>query len=137
MLRHFTPPTFSAFLFSLLPPSPLHLLLLTECYRPASPASAPSFPHFLLPSSAPIPFSHAFASHFFTASYSASTLLTSVRTMLGSASVDTSPSWSDSRQAIFRSTRRMILPERVLGKPGVQTSMSGVARPAVQVKHEV
>lgn len=43
---------------------------------------------------------------------------TSTLTTLGSASVDVSPSCSSSLDAILRSTRRMILPERVLGSPG-------------------
>lgn len=45
--------------------------------------------------------------HFFS---TFSAFSTSRPTMLGSASVEVSPSWSASRHAIFRSTRRMILP---------------------------
>lgn len=44
--------------------------------------------------------------------------LMSVCKILGSASVDVSPSWSSCPPAILRSTRRMILPLRVLGSPG-------------------
>jgi pyruvate/2-oxoglutarate dehydrogenase complex dihydrolipoamide dehydrogenase (E3) component len=39
-------------------------------------------------------------------------------TTAGSARVDVSPSWSASLAAILRRMRRMILPERVLGRPG-------------------
>lgn len=45
--------------------------------------------------------------HFFS---TFSAFSTSRPTMLGSASVEVSPNWSASRHAIFRSTRRMILP---------------------------
>ena len=53
------------------------------------------------------------ADHFFFCARTASTLAMSSVTMDGSASVDTSPSWSDSLHAILRSTRLMILPERL------------------------
>src|SRR3546814_2163042 len=43
-------------------------------------------------------------------------------TRLGSASVDVSPSDPKSFSAILRKIRRMILPERVLGRPGVRRS---------------
>jgi hypothetical protein len=39
-------------------------------------------------------------------------------TTAGSASVVRSPSWSPSPATILRSTRRMILPERVFGRSG-------------------
>lgn len=45
----------------------------------------------------------------------------------GPTSVDVSPSWSSSKAAILRSTRRMILPDRVLGRPGAQWMTSGAA----------
>src|SRR3546814_4977811 len=48
-------------------------------------------------------------------------------TRLGSASVDVSPSDPKSFSAILRKIRRMILPERVLGRPGVRWIWSGVA----------
>jgi hypothetical protein len=38
-------------------------------------------------------------------------------TTLGSKRVEVSPKFSVSPDAIFRKMRRMILPERVLGKP--------------------
>ena len=43
---------------------------------------------------------------------------TSTGTTSGSASVEMSPSWSCSLAAILRRMRRMILPERVFGRPG-------------------
>ena len=51
----------------------------------------------------------------------------SCATTPGSARVEVSPSWSSSLLAILRSTRRMIFPERVLGRPGAQWMTSGVA----------
>eukprot|EP00962_Isochrysis_galbana_P045024 scaffold17620_cov155-Isochrysis_galbana.AAC.5 len=55
-------------------------------------------------------------------------------TMDGSANVEMSPSWSHSRHAILRKMRRMILPERVFGRPGVMTMQSGVAIPPMPVR---
>ena len=52
---------------------------------------------------------------------------TSCSTTDGSASVDMSPSWSTSFAAILRRMRRMILPERVFGRPGAHWMKSGVA----------
>ena len=43
------------------------------------------------------------------------------------ASVEMSPSWSGAFSAILRRMRRMILPERVFGRPGAHCSWSGVA----------
>ena len=54
-------------------------------------------------------------------------LSTRSSTTAGSASVEVSPSWSCSLAAIFRRIRRMILPERVLGRPGAHWIRSGVA----------
>src|ERR1017187_7078031 len=42
---------------------------------------------------------------------------TSASTTCGSARVDVSPIWSTAFSAILRKMRRMILPERVLGRP--------------------
>ena len=52
--------------------------------------------------------------------------LNNVSTTVSSAMVETSPrSWSPT--AILRSTRRIILPERVLGRPGASCTKSGWA----------
>eukprot|EP00967_Tisochrysis_lutea_P049927 scaffold61302_cov33-Tisochrysis_lutea.AAC.2 len=64
----------------------------------------------------------------------APTLCVRTSTIDGSASVDTSPSWSHSRHAILRKIRRMILPDRVLGSPGVTTMQSGIAMPPMPVR---
>ena len=48
-------------------------------------------------------------------------------TTAGSASVDVSPRFEKSSSAIFRKMRLMILPERVLGRPGANWIRSGVA----------
>src|SRR6476646_6393159 len=48
-------------------------------------------------------------------------------TTAGSGSVDISPSASTSFSAIFRKIRRMILPDRVLGRPGANWMTSGAA----------
>src|SRR5512140_1290834 len=53
--------------------------------------------------------------------------LTSTSTTDGSARVEVSPSVSNSSAAILRRMRRMILPERVLGRPGAQWMTSGCA----------
>src|SRR5688500_15490864 len=45
----------------------------------------------------------------------------------GSASVEISPSWSCSFAAILRRIRRMIFPERVLGRLGAHCRRSGAA----------
>jgi len=45
-------------------------------------------------------------------------LRTNASTTCGSASVVVSPIWSTWSSAIFRRMRRMILPERVFGRPG-------------------
>jgi hypothetical protein len=44
--------------------------------------------------------------------------LTRASTTCGSARVDVSPIWSTAFSAILRKMRRMILPERVFGRPG-------------------
>src|ERR1017187_880358 len=54
-------------------------------------------------------FPTAFNSHCFP--------LTRASTTCGSARVDVSPIWSTAFSAILRKMRRMILPERVLGRP--------------------
>ena len=54
--------------------------------------------------------------------------LTSTSTTEGSARVEMSPRASNSSAAILRRMRRMILPERVLGRPGAQWMTSGCAR---------
>ena len=59
---------------------------------------------------------------------------TSESTTDGSASVDVSPSWSISLCAIFRRMRRMILPLLVLGRPGANCSLSGVAIGPITVR---
>src|SRR5262249_9109881 len=48
-------------------------------------------------------------------------------TTAGSASVDVSPRLLKSFSTILRRMRRMILPERVLGRPGAHWMTSGVA----------
>ena len=53
--------------------------------------------------------------------------LTRFSTTAGSASVDVSPSSSTCPQAIFRRILLMILPLLVLGRPGANWSLSGVA----------
>src|SRR5690606_15518710 len=53
--------------------------------------------------------------------------LTRSSTTAGSASVDVSPRFSKSFAAILRRMRRMILPERVFGRPGAHCTKSGVA----------
>ena len=50
-----------------------------------------------------------------------------ISTMLGSANVEMSPTWSSWFSAIFRKIRRMIFPERVFGNPGAQWITSGAA----------
>merc|ERR1712060_945301 len=62
------------------------------------------------------------------------TLSMSTCTIDGSARVDVSPSCSASKVAILRSTRRMILPERVLGRPGVTMIASGIASPPISAR---
>ena len=52
---------------------------------------------------------------------------TSDATTDGSARVEVSPSWSGAFSAILRRMRRMILPERVFGRPGAHCRWSGVA----------
>src|SRR5690606_24173721 len=49
-------------------------------------------------------------------------------TTAGSASVVVSPMFSSSLAAILRRMRRMILPERVLGRPGANWMISGRAK---------
>src|SRR5579871_6718249 len=53
--------------------------------------------------------------------------LTRSSTTAGSASVEVSPSEPGSSSAILRRIRRMILPERVLGRPGANWIWSGEA----------
>src|SRR6476646_1185388 len=48
-------------------------------------------------------------------------------TTVGSASVEISPRLEKSSSAILRRMRRMILPDRVLGRPGENWIWSGVA----------
>ena len=48
-------------------------------------------------------------------------------TTVGSASVEVSPSVPNSPSAILRRIRRMILPERVFGRPGANWTASGEA----------
>src|SRR3989344_2300447 len=49
-------------------------------------------------------------------------------TTVGSARVEVSPMFSSSLQAILRRMRRMILPERVFGRPGAHWISSGLAK---------
>src|SRR5579862_5755602 len=70
----------------------------------------------------------AFAGHDIEGSYAFFTALrTRSSTTLGSASVVVSPRFDVSPSAILRRMRRMILPERVLGRPGANWITSGFA----------
>ena len=57
--------------------------------------------------------------------------------MEGSARVEVSPRVSASLHATLRRTRRMILPERVLGKPETTTTPSGMARPPISLRTDI
>src|SRR3546814_18095678 len=59
---------------------------------------------------------------------------TRLSTTDGSASVVVSPKLLVSPSAIFRRIRRMILPERVLGRPGENWIVSGVAIGPISVR---
>src|SRR5690606_3323934 len=59
--------------------------------------------------------------------YAPCRFLTSESTTDGSARVLVSPSWSGAFSAILRRIRRMILPERVFGRPGAHCRKSGDA----------
>lgn len=52
----------------------------------------------------------------------------------GSARVEISPSCPSSRAAIFRKMRRMIFPERVLGRPGALWITSGIAKGPIDLR---
>src|SRR5690606_18611885 len=55
-------------------------------------------------------------------------------TTAGSASVEVSPSEPKSSSAILRRMRRMILPERVLGRPGENWILSGWAMAPISLR---
>ena len=55
-------------------------------------------------------------------------------TRLGSASVEVSPRLPNSFSAILRRIRRMILPLRVFGRPGVKWMMSGLAMGPISLR---
>ena len=59
---------------------------------------------------------------------------TNPSTTLGSARVDVSPRLDTSFSAILRRILRMILPERVFGRPGAHCSRSGVAMGQISVR---